>query len=205
LNIVQDTIQWVHAHPHFAFAAVFFLASIESLPIAGGFVPGASAIIAIAAIMPKDFENLGPVLLAAIAGASIGDGLSYWLGHHYQYAVLQRWPLKNYPQVVKRGEDFIHDHGVKSVVLARLTPPVRALVPLLAGILRMPVRRYVIGNIVASSLWAILHVCFGAFVGHSASFIEDKFGRYALIAAAVIAVAVFTIWRACKMVSTPSK
>jgi undecaprenyl-diphosphatase len=198
LHLIETSIAWVHAHPHFAFAAIFLLAFVESLPIAGSFVPGASAIIAIAAILPKDAVNLLPAFTAAAAGASTGDGLSFWLGHRYERAALSHWPLRNYPQVVKRGEDFIQKHGVQSVVLARFTPPVRALVPLLAGVLEMRVPRYILGNIVAAVLWAVAHVSFGAFVGHSTSLIEGRFGRYALIAAAVIAAAAFAAWRGRK-------
>lgn len=200
MHLIETIIAWVHAHPHYAFAAIFLLAFIESLPIAGSFVPGASAIIAIAAILPKDPVNLLPAFAAAAAGASAGDGFSFWLGHHYERAALSNWPLKNYPQVVKRGEDFIEEHGVKSVVLARFTPPVRALVPLLAGVLEMRVPRYIFGNIVAAVLWAVAHVSFGAFVGHSATLIEGKLGRYALIAAAVIAAAIFAAWRGRRLV-----
>jgi len=199
LHLIETIIAWVHAHPHYAFMAIFFLAFVESLPIAGSFVPGASAIIAIAAILPKDAENLLPAFAAA-AGASTGDGFSFWLGHHYERAVLAHWPMKNYPNLVRRGEDFIRENGVKSVVLARFTPPVRALVPLLAGVLEMRVPRYMFGNIVAAILWAVAHVSFGAFVGHSASFIEGKFGRYTLIAAAVIAAALFAAWHGRRLV-----
>jgi undecaprenyl-diphosphatase len=200
LHLIETIIAWVHAHPHYAFAAIFLLAFIESLPIAGSFVPGASAIIAIAAILPKDAANLLPAYLAAAAGASTGDGFSFWLGHHYERAALAHWPMKNYPNLVRRGEDFIKEHGVKSVVLARFTPPVRALVPLLAGVLEMRPPRYMFGNIVAAVLWAVAHVSFGAFVGHSAGLIEGKFGRYALIAAAVIAAAIFAAWRGRRLV-----
>jgi undecaprenyl-diphosphatase len=205
VNFVEAVIAWVHAHPHYAFAAVFLLACFESFPVLGGFVPGASAIIAIAAIMPKDAANLIPVLLAAIAGASLGDGLSFAVGHRYHRAVLGRWPLKNYPAIVQRAEGFIVLHGVKSIVLARLTPPVRAIVPLAAGILEMPVRRYAAANIAAAAIWATLHVGFGAFVGHSATFIEGKFGRYALIAAAVLAAAIFVAWRARRLMQPVGK
>jgi membrane protein DedA with SNARE-associated domain len=188
LSYIDAIVAWVHAHPHYAFAAVFLLAFVESLPVGGSFVPGASAIVAIAAILPKDAESLLPALLAAIAGASLGDGFSFWLGHRYQRGVLSHWPLKNYPGLVRRGEMFIEEHGVKSIVLARFTPPVRALVPLLTGIFEMPVHRYVAGNIVAATLWAVAHVGFGAFVGHSLALFEHKYHRYLVLAAAILAV-----------------
>jgi undecaprenyl-diphosphatase len=188
VSFIETVIMWVQAHPQLAFAAVFLLAFTESMPIFGGFVPGASCIIAIAAILPKDFLHVGSALIAAAAGASLGDGFSYWFGYRIGRPVLSRWPLKNHPMLVKRAEKFIGENGVKSIVLARFTPPVRALVPLLTGILRLPPLRYALGNIVAATLWAIAHVCFGAFVGQSFELFEQKYGRYLLLAGAILAV-----------------
>jgi undecaprenyl-diphosphatase len=201
IEAIDTLVHWVHAHPHYAFAAIFLLAFVESLPIAGSFVPGASAIIAIAAILPKDFAALAPAFVSAAAGASLGDGFSFWLGHRYERAIVDHWPMKNYPALVARGENFVKQHGAEGMILARFTPPVRALVPLFAGVLEMPVRSYALANIAAAIGWACVHVGFGAFVGHSASFIEGKFGRYALIALAVVAIAALTYWHGRKRCS----
>jgi undecaprenyl-diphosphatase len=178
----------VQAHPQLAFAAVFLFAFTESIAIFGGFVPGASAIVAIAAILPKDVAHLGSVWLAAVIGASLGDGFSYWFGCSFGRTTLRRWPLKNYPAVVTRAQKFIDANGIKSVVLARFTPPVRALVPLLIGILGTRPARYIPANIIACLLWAAAHVGFGAFVGQSLSLFEEKYGRHLLLGAAMLAV-----------------
>lgn len=188
MSYVDIVIHWVQAHPQLAFAAVFLFAFTESVAIFGGFVPGASAIVAIAAILPKDTQHLGIVWLAAVIGASLGDGLSYWFGRRFGRATLRRWPLKNYLAAVKRAQQFINANGIKSVVLARFTPPVRALVPLLIGILGTSPARYALANIIACLLWAVVHVGFGAFVGQSFELFEEKYGRHLLLGAAILVV-----------------
>ncbi len=181
-------------HPHFAFAVVLLLAFSESLPIFGGFVPGTALIVGIAAIVPKEWEYLTAVTVAAAVGASLGDGLSFGLGHHFQRDVLTRWPLKNYPEIVAKSENFLAKNGEISVLFARFLPPVRALVPLFAGILEMPVSRYVLANIAAAIIWAPAHIIFGALLGSSIGAIAPEFGRFMIIAAAVIAVSMIFIW-----------
>jgi undecaprenyl-diphosphatase len=194
LNILDTLTGWAQAHPHFAFAVVLLLAFSESLPIFGGFVPGTALIIGIAAIVPKEWEYLTAVTIAAAVGASLGDGISFWLGHHFQRDVLGHWPLKNHPELVAKSENFLAKNGEISVLFARFLPPVRALVPLFAGILEMPVSRYVLANIAAAILWAPAHIVFGALLGSSIDAIAPEFGRFMMIAAAVTAVSVAFIW-----------
>jgi undecaprenyl-diphosphatase len=194
LNLLDTLTAWTGAHPHFAFAVVLLLALSESLPIFGGFVPGTAVIVAIAAIVPKQWQYLTSITVAAAVGASLGDGLSFWLGHHFQRGVLGRWPLKNYPELVTKSENFLARHGEISVLFARFLPPVRALVPLFAGIMKMPVSRYMLANIAAAIVWAPAHIVFGALLGSSIDAIAPEFGRFMMIAAAVAAVSVVFIW-----------
>jgi undecaprenyl-diphosphatase len=194
LNLLDTLTAWTGAHPHFAFAVVLLLALSESLPIFGGFVPGTAVIIAIAAIVPKEWEYLTAITVAAAVGASLGDGFSFWLGHHFQRGVLSRWPLNNHPELVAKSENFLARNGEISVLFARFLPPVRALVPLFAGILEMPVSRYVLANIAAAIIWAPAHIIFGAMLGSSIDAIAPEFGRFMMIAAAVTAISMIFIW-----------
>lgn len=194
MNILDTLTGWAQAHPHFAFAVVLLLAFSESMPIFGGFVPGTALIVAIAAIVPKEWEYLTAITVAAAVGASLGDGLSFWLGHHFQRDVLGRWPLKNHPELVAKSENFIARNGEISVLFARFLPPVRALVPLFAGILEMPVSRYVLANIAAAIIWSPAHIIFGALLGSSIDAIAPEFGRFMMIAAALITASMIFIW-----------
>ena len=158
---------FIASYPHFAYAVVFLLALSESIPIIGVVVPGSAAILAISALVPSGMVTLWPLLLAATAGAIIGDGLSFWLGYRYHRAILGVWPLNRYPELIARSEAFFSRHGDKSVFLARFTPGVRAFIPLLAGMLRMPARRFYAANVASALAWAPSHILPGVIVGAS--------------------------------------
>ena len=119
-------VNFVSAHPHFAYAAVFLLALSEAMPIIGTVVPGSTIILGISALTPQGILELWPLVIAAIAGAIAGDALSFWLGRRYHRGTLLRWPLNRYPQFVSRSEAFFQRYGNFSVFLARFTPAVRA-------------------------------------------------------------------------------
>lgn len=193
MNFVPAIVEWVGAHPHLAFAAAFLLALVEAIPLAGGFVPGSTAIIAIAALLPPSLTSLGLLIAAAAAGALAGDASCYWLGRRYQRPILTHRPLQDYPHLVERGEVFIGRHGAASIVFGRFVPPVRALVPLLSGILHMPPHQFVIADLAAAALWATAHVSAGALVGHSLGWIESEAARYSL-GVILAAATVFLLW-----------
>ena len=164
---LSASADFLAAHPELAYAAVFLLALCEAIPVAGTILPGSAAIIAISALAPSGVVKLWPLILCATAGAIAGDGLSFWLGRRHHRAILGLWPISRYPGLVRSSEAFIARHGRKSVFLARFTPGVRALVPLLAGILGMPARRFYLANIASALIWAPAHVLPGMLVGAS--------------------------------------
>lgn len=152
-------------HRLLIYALVAVLALSESLPLIGALVPGTALILGVSALVPSGAVALLPLLGAAIAGAVVGDGLSYWLGHHYQDRLVRLWPFTRHPGLLPRGQAFFQRHGGKSVFLARFTPGVRAVVPLVAGILRMPVTRFYSVNVVSAVIWAPAHIVPAALVG----------------------------------------
>ena len=151
-------VDFVHAHSQYAYIVIFLLALSEAIPVVGTVVPGSTLIIGISALATGAHANPWILLIAATVGAIVGDGLSFWLGQHYRWKILNLWPLNQYPQFIARSESLITRYGAASVFLARFTAVVRAFVPLVAGILRMPPRHFYIANILSALAWAPAHV-----------------------------------------------
>lgn len=164
-SLVSSVVEFLTAHPHIAYLAVFVLALSESIPIIGVVVPGTAVILALSTLVPSGVLLLWPLLIAATSGAIAGDGFSFWLGHRYHREILGLWPLNRNRELVERSEAFFTRHGDKSVFLARFTPGVRAFIPLLAGMLGMSVRRFYAVNVVSALAWAPSHILPGVLVG----------------------------------------
>src|SRR4029453_16358814 len=187
-------VDFVGAHPHYALAAVFLLALSEAIPVVGTVVPGSTLIIGISALATGADVNPWLLLAAALAGAISGDGLSFWLGQRYHREILLGWPLNRYPQLIERSEMFINRYGAASVFLARFIAVVRAFVPLVAGILRMPPRQFYAANILSALAWAPAHVFPGVLLGMAVSLAGAGAGQLTvLIIAGLIAVSA-AVW-----------
>lgn len=181
-EFIHTVTGFIADYPHLAYAAVLLLSLSESLPVIGAFVPGSAVIIALSALVPGGTLKLWPMLAAAFVGAIIGDGFAFWLGHRYHREILTRWPLNRAPELLARSEAFFTRHGDKSVFIARFTPGVRAVVPLFAGILHVPMRRFYVANILSALVWAPSHILPGVLVGASLGIFGAAAEPLALIA-----------------------
>ena len=157
-SLIDPLIAFVSAHPELAYLTVFLAALLEAVPIIGSVIPGSTIIFALSALIPGGELRLEWVLAMAIAGALLGDGSAFWIGHRTQREILNAWPLSNYPRVIAQSEAFFNRWGAPAVFLARFVPPIRAFVPITAGALGMPPAKFYAVNIPAILLWAPAHV-----------------------------------------------
>jgi membrane protein DedA with SNARE-associated domain len=170
MSYFQGLVEFVGAHPQLSFLAVFLLALSEAVPVVGTVVPGSTLILAISALATTAGVTPWALLIAAVAGAIVGDGFSFWLGHNYRREILRGWPLNRFPWLVEHSAQLIRKYGIASVFLARFTAVVRAFVPLLAGILKMSTSHFYAANILSALVWAPMHVFPGVLVGLAIAF-----------------------------------
>ena len=177
---IAPIIDFVALHPHYAVVGVFVLALSEAVPLVGIVVPGSTLIIAISALATGAEINPWLLLAAAVTGAIIGDGFSFWLGQRYHREILLAWPLRRYPTFVDRSEAFILRYGGGSVFLARFTAVVRAFVPLVAGVLRMSPRQFYVANVLSALAWAPAHVFPGVLLAFAIKLAGASGGKLAI-------------------------
>jgi undecaprenyl-diphosphatase len=187
-ELLSQIIDAVRANQHLAYGLVLVLSFSESLPIIGSFIPGTTIIVAISALVPSGAIDIRWLLGVAILGAILGDGFSYWLGHKYRDEIGNMWPLRRYPGLISIGRDAIVRHGGKSIFIARFTPALRAIVPLVAGILGMDARRFYIVNIVSAVGWAVAHIVPAVIAGASLAIAGAVGGRLLVLLSVLLTV-----------------
>src|SRR3990167_7943014 len=101
----------------------------------------------------------------AMLGAVIGDGISYWMGHYFNDRLRRIWPFSTNPNLLEKGEGFVLKYGVMSVFIGRFVGPVRAIVPLVAGMLGMKPLLFTIANITSAIGWAPIYMLPGILLG----------------------------------------
>jgi membrane protein DedA with SNARE-associated domain len=204
-SFIDPLIAFVSAHAWLAYLTLFLAALLEAVPVIGSVIPGSTVILALSALIPGGDLVLEWVLVAAIAGALLGDGTAFWIGHRTQREILNSWPMTNYPRVVAQSEAFFHRWGALAVFFARFVPPIRAFVPITAGALGMSPPRFYAVNIPAILLWASAHVLPGvlavsalhryAGIPHHTGVVKHYWMLIVVGGALVVALAVWIIRR----------
>ncbi|WP_369603024.1 VTT domain-containing protein [Hahella sp. SMD15-11] len=165
----QVFLDWLNAHPDWITFAVAFLSLVESLAIAGMIVPGVVLLFGAAGLAGSAGIPVWEILVAGVVGALLGDGISFALGRIFHERIRTLWPLNRYPNLLDQGERFFHQHGGKSIVLGRFVGPLRAIMPLVAGMFGMPAGRFLLFNFISALGWAPVYLLPGYGVGLSVS------------------------------------
>ena len=146
------------ANPWLVAALALGLAAAEGVIVLGVLVPGTTIILALAAAAGASGHGLAWVLAGTVAGAALGDAVSFWLGRRHG-ADLARWgPIARRPGLMAAGEDYIRRRGATAVFTARFVPGVRTVVPTMAGVLGMPAGRFAMANVASAAVWSAAHV-----------------------------------------------
>jgi len=160
----QDVVHFVRDHKAWAPPIVFALAFGESLAFLSLLIPAWAALIGIGALINAAGLSFWPLLVAAALGAAAGDWLSYWFGITFKEPIAHVWPLSKHPDLLPRGHAFMERWGVLGIFIGRFFGPLRASVPLIAGILEMSYWYFQLANITSAFVWAWVLLTFGDLV-----------------------------------------
>ena len=130
------------------------LAFGEAAVLLGMVLPGETALLVAGYFAHEHVLNLPLTIAVAVVSAILGDSVGYLFGRRFgpplQRSRLGRWIGIRRWQSVER---FLRRHGGKAVLLGRFTAVLRALVPSMAGMARMPYRTFLPWNAVGGLLW----------------------------------------------------
>jgi membrane protein DedA with SNARE-associated domain len=145
------------------YVVVGLIVALESMGLP---LPGETTLVT-AAIYAGTTHRLDifGIVAAAAAGAIAGDNAGFWIGRRYGAELVQRYGhlVRIDEKRVRLGQYLFARHGGKVVFFGRFAAILRTLAALLAGINRMPARRFMIFNVAGGIIWAAVFG-FGAFV-----------------------------------------
>lgn len=161
------------------------MAFAEAVLGVGLVLPGEAAVSSIAAATPEG--HLPVLVLLVTLGAVAGDHLNYGLGRLLgprlaQSRLVRRIGARHWD----RGVELLRTRGALALVVSRLLPVVRTLMPAVAGVAHLRYRTFLAASIVGSALWSLLWVAAGSLV--TVLLRAEAPGAVALVALAATAV-----------------
>lgn len=154
------TLPAIESWGPWAYAAFFFVSVVESMPVLGTAVPGATIVAIIGFAVSQGMFALGPCFWLISLGATIGDFGGYYLGAKSRGAFSAEARFLN-ERHLARAQAFFARHGSWSILLGRFFSPLRATVPFVAGASRMPLPTFVFWNVLSAFLWSATWLALG--------------------------------------------
>ena len=190
-DFTRQIVGYIAAHPHLAVFVIGATAFGESFAFLSLLFPGTTILIAAGALVKAHAIDPVSAALAASLGAILGDAISFWIGRRFGHVIPKVWPFRSHPGALTQGIDFFRRYGWASVFIGRFFGPLRAIVPLAAGMMEMPALPFYVANCLSAVIWAPALLLSGFLLGGAASSgwdIEDKLFVVLLVLTAVVVV-----------------
>jgi membrane-associated protein len=159
-------------------------------------VPGEAGMVFIGAAAHGN-APLPIVIAAGAVGAVTGDSFGYFLGRRWGTSVLYRWTWlrQRTEPSIERSRAYFAQRGGGAVFLARWVGALRAVMPVVAGISKMPFRRFLAWDVPAAILWTSAVISVGFYFGDSIADVIDRIGLVVSLVVVALLVAAFAVGR----------
>jgi len=159
-------------------------------------IPAAPLLIAAGALARAGKMNLTFALALALIAVILADLFWYSLGRYRGGRILKllcRISLEP-DSCVRRTENLFVRHGVHSLLVAKFVPGLNTAAPSLAGIFRMPVRRFMIFDSLGALLWVVSVTSLGLIFSDQLEQIALRWSGW-LVAVLAGSSAAYVLWK----------
>ena len=185
---------WLESNPEWLGLTIFLAACLECLAVAGILIPGTVLLFTLSVLAGSGALTLGETLLLAYAGGLLGDAISYGLGRRFHQGIRRLPVLRDHPEWLGSAETYFQRYGVASLLVGRYIGPLRPMLPLVAGMLDMPLVRFILVSLLAAAGWAVAYILPGWATGAAIRLpLPEGFWSAAGIVAAGIALMLLAV------------
>ncbi|WP_095159330.1 bifunctional DedA family/phosphatase PAP2 family protein [Pseudomonas sp. Irchel 3E13] len=149
---------WLTANPQWLGVAIFLVACVECLAIAGIIVPGTVLLFAVAVLAGSGALSLSETLLLGFLGGLLGDAISYTVGRRFHQNIRRLPLLRHHPEWIGSAETYFQRYGIASLLVGRFIGPLRPMLPMVAGMFDMPLPRFIAVSLIAGAGWAVAYL-----------------------------------------------
>lgn len=149
-------------------ALLLFIVFAETGLFFGFFLPGDSLLF-VAGLMcgtPIFDVNIYMLLTSVITAGILGNFVGYYFGKKTGPVLFRRDDSFFFKKKhVKAAEEFYNRYGGTAIVLGRFIPIIRTFVPIMAGVVNLDFKKFVVYNVLGCIAWVVSMVLSGYFLG----------------------------------------
>ncbi len=160
----------------------------ESGLLIGFWLPGDTLLLGAGILASQGEVSITWLIIAVVLAAIIGDNVGYSIGRRTGHRIFKKDDgIFFQKEHIEKAEAFYEKHGGKTIILARFIPIVRTFAPLVAGVGKMPRKRFMLFNVVGAVTWGAGIILLGYWFGSKVPHLEE-YVHYVLLAVIVISI-----------------
>ncbi len=163
-------------HGPAAYSLVGALTFGEAAIFVGFVLPGETAVVLGGVLASQHAVSLSGMAAVVVVAAVIGDTVGYEMGRHFGERILNLPILRRRRPAVDRARAYLRARGGRAVFLGRFTAFLRAVMPGLAGLSRLPYRRFLAFNAAGGLFWGVGFTLLGYAAGTAYEKVEKAVG-----------------------------
>jgi membrane protein DedA with SNARE-associated domain len=199
-HLAQDIGAFIARNAVWAGPVLGLITFGESMAFIGAFFPATALMMIAGGLAAAGILDPFAVIAWCVAGAVLGDAVSYWIGRRLGPGAFRSPLMRRHSRTVARARLFFRKWGAASIYLCRFLGPVRAFVPLIAGMTAMNQLRFQLANLGSAVVWVPIMLAPGYLAAKGAQVAEID-AVWVVVGVLVVGAAVFfgrRLWRARK-------
>lgn len=166
LHLDQHLTALTVAYGPWIYGLLFLIVFCETGLVVTPFLPGDSLLFVAGTVAAAGGMDVHLLVLLLIVAAVLGDGVNYAIGARVGPRVFTDGSRFLKREHLDKASAFYLRHGGKTIVLARFMPIIRTYAPFVAGMAKMPYRRFLAFNLGGAVLWVASLSYAGFFFGN---------------------------------------
>ncbi len=178
------------------YAALTAIVFAETGLLVGFVLPGDSLLFTIGVVAGAGQLNLAVIMLLLTCACLLGDWCGYLLGHRAGPAIFNRPDSRFFKQeYLQRTQAFYDKHGGKTIIYAKFVPIIRTFAPFVAGVAKMPFKRFLSFDIFGGVGWVFSMTMLGYLLG-GIPLVRRNFEKFVVL---VVVISVLPmVWHALR-------
>ncbi|WP_343182609.1 DedA family protein [Buchnera aphidicola] len=150
------------SHPIILVMTITFL---ESLAIIGLVFPGMILMSAIGTLIGSGKLSFYTTWIISIITCSVGDYISYYIGWKFKNWIYRIYIFKKNIILFNKIKNFLHNYSLITILFGKFFGPTRPLIPMMAGMMEIPIKKFIFPSFIGCIIWPILYFIPGICTG----------------------------------------
>ncbi|CAL4319635.1 DedA family protein [Buchnera aphidicola] len=160
---------WLTSLVTYSFTCSLFIVGLvsflESLALVGLLLPGVVFMTTLGTLIGDAKLSFYPAWMAGTVGCLLGDWVSYYLGLYFKDWLHNLKFLKKHQILLDKTKHILSKHSLITILIGRFVGPTRPLIPMVAGMLKLPLKKFISPNIIGCILWPPIYFFPGIVTG----------------------------------------